>query len=204
MNARPAVTPEPETPSWVDPLHHPATRTALRDARRVLDAAIHILHQGESLLRTLSEQDYTTRLPDAFNASIGGHYRHCLDHFSSVLWGMDAEVIDYDDRARDTRVETDREVALRLTRDLRDELLDLQPELLGSCARVRCEVSYEPGVSPVTTSSLGRELVYAVAHAIHHFALIAVMARLLGASLPEPFGVAPSTRAHQLANPDAA
>ncbi len=197
MNASPAVTPEP--PSWIEPLRQPAATDSLRDARRILDAAIHILHQGEALLRTLSADDYTTRVPTAFNASIGGHYRHCLDHFSSVLWGMDAETIDYDDRARGTRVETDRETALRLTRDLRDELLDLQPVLLQACTRVRCEVSYERGASPLTTSTLGRELVYAVAHAIHHFALIAVMARLLGASLPEPFGIAPSTRAHQLA-----
>ena len=65
------------------------------------------------------------------------------------------------------------------------------------CVLAGCEVSYEPGNSPVTQSSLGRELVYAIAHGIHHYALISVMARLLNAELPPHFGVAPSTVAHQ-------
>ena len=49
----------------------------------------------------------------------------------------------------------------------------------------------------MTGSSLGRELVYAIAHAIHHYALISIMARLMEARLPENFGVAPSTVTHQ-------
>ena len=63
--------------------------------------------------------------------------------------------------------------------------------------RARCEVSYAPGDSPVTGSTVGREMVYAIAHAIHHFALISVMARMMGVKLPEHFGVAPSTVAHE-------
>ena len=39
-------------------------------------------------------------------------------------------------------------------------------------------------------------MVYAIAHAIHHYALISVMSRLMDANLPEHFGVAPSTVAH--------
>ena len=53
------------------------------------------------------------------------------------------------------------------------------------------------GDSPLTLSTYGRELVYAIAHAIHHYALISVMARLLEVVLPAHFGVAPSTVAHQ-------
>ncbi len=64
----------------------------------------------------------------------------------------------------------------------------------------RCEVSYAHGDSPVTGSTFGREMVYSVAHAIHHYALISIMARLMDAKLPEHFGVAPSTVAHQKGN----
>ena len=48
----------------------------------------------------------------------------------------------------------------------------------------------------MTGSTFGRELVYAIAHAIHHYALISIMAGLMGAKLPKHFGVAPSTVAH--------
>jgi hypothetical protein len=60
------------------------------DARRILDAAIAILVEGEKLLRSLSVESYTRRVSIAFNASIGGQYRHCLDHFTSILRGLDA------------------------------------------------------------------------------------------------------------------
>ena len=65
--------------------------------------------------------------------------------------------------------------------------------------KARCEVSYAHGDSPVTGSTFGREMVYAIAHAIHHYALISIMARLMEVSLPEHFGVAPSTVAQQKA-----
>ena len=45
------------------------------DARRIVYAAVAILAQGEDLLRALSADLYTRRVPLAFNACIGGHYR---------------------------------------------------------------------------------------------------------------------------------
>ena len=173
-----------------------ANADRFEDARRIVQAALAILAQGESLLRALSLESYTRRVPLAFNASIGGHYRHCLDHFASLLHGLDADEVDYDHRARDPRLETEPDFALARTRQLRAQLEQLSLGALATAVRARCEVSYAPGDSPVTGSTFGRELVYAIAHAIHHYALISVMARLLEATLPENFGVAPSTVAH--------
>jgi hypothetical protein len=170
------------------------------DTRRILDAATVILSQGEDLLRTLSAESYTRRVPLAFNASIGGHYRHCLDHFTSLLRSLDADEVDYDHRERDVRVESQPEFALVLTRQIRAQLERLPPGTLNAPVRARCEVSYAHGDSPVTGSTFGREMVYGIAHAIHHFALISVMARLMDVKLPEHFGVAPSTVAHQKVN----
>ena len=34
---------------------------------------------------------------------------------------------------------------------------------------------------------------FSISHAIHHYAVIAMICRLLGALLPEGFGIAPST-----------
>lgn len=166
------------------------------DARRIVNAAVAILVQGEDLLRALSTETYTRRVPLAFNACIGGHYRHCLDHFTSLLRGLDADTVDYDHRERDVRIESQPDFALSLTRQMRAQLERLPLGALDAQVRARCEVSYAHGDSPVTGSTFGRELVYAIAHAIHHYALISVMARLMEAKLPEHFGVAPSTVAH--------
>jgi len=167
------------------------------DARRIVGAAIAILAQGEDLLRALSVEAYIRRVPLAFNACIGGHYRHCLDHFTSLLRGLDADEVDYDHRERDARIESQPEFALTLTQRMRAQLEQLPLGLLDGPVRARCEVSYAHGDSPVTGSTFGREMVYAIAHAIHHYALISVMARLMDARLPEHFGVAPPTVAHQ-------
>lgn len=169
----------------------------LDDARRIVSAAVAILRQGEDLLRALSVEAYTRRVPLAFNACIGGHYRHCLDHFTSLLRGLDADEVDYDHRERDARIESQPDFALDLTQRMRAQLEQLPLGALDAPVRARCEVSYARGDSPVTGSTFGREMVYAIAHAIHHFALISVMARLMEVRLPEHFGVAPSTMAHQ-------
>ena len=167
------------------------------DAQRVLEAAVEILAQGEDLLAALSTENYTRRVPVVFNACIGGHYRHCLDHFTSLLLGLDADEVDYDHRKRDPRIESDPAFAHALTAQMRRTLEQLPAETLAASVRARCEVSYAHGDSPVTRSTLARELTYCIAHAIHHYALIAVMARLMDVKLPENFGVAPSTVAHQ-------
>jgi hypothetical protein len=168
----------------------------LTDSRRILNAAVAILLQGEELLCALSAEAYARRVPLAFNASIGGHYRHCLDHFSSLLRGLDGDEIDYDHRERDPSIEAQPDFALAVTRELRIRLEQLPVQSLAVPVRARCEVSYAHGDSPIAGSTVARELVYAIAHAIHHYALISIMARLLNAQLPEHFGVAPSTVAH--------
>ncbi len=170
-------------------------------AGRILSAAVEILTQGEDLLRALTAESYTRRVPAVFNASIGGHYRHCLDHFTSLLLALDANEVDYDHRKRDPRIETQPDFALALTEEMRRAVEQLASDTLCAEVKARCEVSYTHGNSPVTRSTLARELVYCIAHAIHHYALISVMARLMEVKLPDHFGVAPSTVAHQKATP---
>jgi uncharacterized damage-inducible protein DinB len=201
MGAKPSDAPPYPNGRWhtvdSEPLDCVMPEDHYDDARRIVDAAIAILAQGEDLLRALSAGAYTQRVPLAFNACIGGHYRHCLDHFTSLLRGLDSDEVDYDHRERNARIESQPDFALALTQRMRAQLERLPLGALDAPVRARCEVSYAHGDSPVTGSTLGREMVYAIAHAIHHYALISVMARLMDAELPEHFGVAPSTVAHQ-------
>jgi hypothetical protein len=62
---------------------------------------------------------------------------------------------------------------------------------------VTCKTSYATNSSQVSPSTIGREIMYSVAHAVHHYALIAVMGGIMGLQMPRGFGVAPSTLKHQ-------
>jgi hypothetical protein len=164
--------------------------------RTILNAMQEVLRQGELLLSLLDDVAYSTRLSAAFNSSVGGHYRHCLDHFRSVFDGLDGGEVNYDNRQRDPLIETVREIALNETRELLQAGEELGNRSLGCSIRVRSKVSYAIEESPFAISTIGREIMFCIVHAIHHYALIRVMCGMLEAQVPEGFGVAPSTIKH--------
>lgn len=170
----------------------------------LIDSAIEILRQGETLLQTLDDDRYTRRLPAVFTSAIGGHYRHCLDHFQCLLEGVAEGEVNYDHRRRDTRIENDRAFAFAETRRLREACARIPVAALKLPLNVCSKVSYEGEIPSVCASSYGRELMYAVAHAIHHYALLAVMCGLLEVRVPFGFGIAPSTLQHRAAQEKAA
>ena len=168
------------------------------------DAVTEVLRQGELILISLGDEDYTRKLLVVFGSAIGEHYRHCLDHFQSLLRGLDANEIDYDDRERNPRIENDRPFALAETGRIKRAFGSISTQLLDCPINVRSKVNYEVDATPLIGSTVGRELMYAVAHAIHHYALIAVMCGMLEVAVPAGFGVAPSTLKHHADQPKAA
>lgn len=165
--------------------------------RELIQSVLEALRQGEVLLTEISDQAYVQKVSVAFNASIGGHYRHCLDHFQTLLEAAPADELNYDHRERGTLVENDRFAALNATRELQAGFEKLDPALLARRLNVTCKTSYATSGSQVSQSTVGREVMYAVAHAVHHYALIGVMRGVMGLPLPTGFGVAPSTLKHQ-------
>jgi len=163
----------------------------------LIQSVIEVLRQGETLLAEITDDAFTRKVAVAFNASIGGHYRHCLDHFRTLLDAAAAGDLNYDHRERGTLVEKDRFAALSATRELREAYENFNPDFLGRPLTVTCKTSYASGGSQVSPSSIGREIMYSVAHAVHHYALIGVMGGVMGLPLPTGFGVAPSTLKHQ-------
>jgi hypothetical protein len=105
--------------------------------------------------------------------------------------------LNYDNRERGTLIEHDRFAALNATRDLREEYERLDPQLLQRTLSVTCKTSYAASGSQTSPSTVGREIMYTVAHAVHHYALIGIMGGLMGLKMPSGFGVAPSTLKHQ-------
>ncbi len=165
--------------------------------RELINAVMETLRQGECLLEAMDNDAYTRKLAAAFDASIGGHVRHCLDHFHTLLQAVPAGDLNYDYRQRGTAVETDRLAALNVTRDLMDSYAQLDPLCVTRSLMVTCKTSYSANGSQASPSTVGREIMYAVAHAVHHYALIGIMGGIMGLRLPAGFGIAPSTLKHQ-------
>jgi hypothetical protein len=164
----------------------------------LIASVLETLHQGEALLAEITDETYTRKVPIAFNASIGGHYRHCLDHFRSLLESTPDGDVNYDHRERGTLIENDRFAALNATRELRERYERLDSVCVMRSLDVTCKTSYAANGSQIAPSTVGREIMYSVAHAVHHYALIGVMGGIMGLSMPPGFGVAPSTLKHQV------
>lgn len=167
------------------------------ESHELVQSVLETLEQGEALLTRLSDEEYTRQVAVAFNASIGGHYRHCFDHFRTLLDAAIQDDLNYDHRARGTLIESDRFAAVNATRELREGYERLDAMLLTRPLNVTCKTSYSTSGSQASPSTVGREIMYSVAHAVHHYALIGVMCGVMGLKTPAGFGVAPSTLKHQ-------
>ena len=67
-------------------------KPATSEACELIEAVIETLRQGERLLAEVSDETYTRKVRVAFDASIGGHYRHCLDHLARCLRALPAVI----------------------------------------------------------------------------------------------------------------
>lgn len=154
---------------------------------------IHFLEQAATLMGLLSNRLYAEP-PRIALSPVGAHLRHCLDLYSSFLEGFPAGRIDYDARARDPRLETDREFALATIQRLIRELEACQAEAQDGALQVAMDRGAgEQGERAFTTSSVRRELQFLRSHTVHHYALIAAVLRLHNFEPPADFGVAPAT-----------
>ena len=162
----------------------------------ITKATIEILDQGLSLLEKVSDEDYVHKLSIAYNASIGGHYRHILEHFTSLYENHAEGFVNYDLRKRDQEIETCRDAAIRATRNLKERWASIENESYEERIELNGKLSHSSEDSMNVQSSVGREVVYSIAHAHHHFAIIGIMCAVLESPAGENFGVAPSTAQH--------
>ncbi len=167
-------------------------------ANSYFDAAVDLLLQGETFLNEVSDSEYCRAVPEVFNATIGGHYRHVLEHFQLVLAAHPGGFLEYHRRDRDRETETSVRRALQRTREMVRAFREIEFEPDSAPVEVHDTLADDPEALPQScTSSIEREILYAVHHAVHHFALIRVMGEPMGLRFPEGFGVAASTRHHQ-------
>jgi len=163
--------------------------TSLKESPDFLSATRGVLVQGLSLLFELDDRKYSELCSGSFQASIGQHYRHVLEHFECLLFGMQSGEIDYGQRERNRRLETEVTYACIATCDvLRTLKRESGANWYRNC-RVRVSVGYETMQPSVVESNLARELVYCARHAIQHYTIIKMLCASEGIKVPAGFGI---------------
>ncbi len=161
-------------------------------------ASTDILMQLADVLGQLTPRQYAHPITVLSGNTLGKHVRHILEFYELLVNSAQTGAVNYDLRQRDLHLETDPDLALlRLGAvDRAVHQLDLnQPlDLVASLSANTPATIHIP-------SSIARELLYNIEHAIHHMALIqvAVQNTFPAIDLPEQFGVAYSTVQHQTA-----
>jgi hypothetical protein len=180
-----------------------ATRSSGPDGQtaptnQLLRAAQEALLQGLELLAAAGAPQYKRVLGAPFEASIGQHYRHVLEHYDCLCRGLATNVVNYDARERDVELESNVSKAMDRTCNILDALVSLDPsELERPCKSVQ-SLGYSATEPLSVRSNIGRELAYCIGHSVHHYAIIRLICASVEVNLPSNFGFAPATLKHKL------
>ncbi len=140
-------------------------------------------------LNQLTNAEYSQPSKILFNASIGQHVRHIIELFLCLENGYISGVVNYEKRKRDYKLETDKNFAIQLLKEIYHRIDRPDIDLLMETE------DYENASGVVTIrSNYYREIAYNLEHSIHHMALIRVgINEVSSIVLPDQFGVAYST-----------
>ncbi len=170
--------------------------------RSVIRGNLEAVDQGLRFLSSLTDEQYICVTP-LVKSSIAEHIRHVLDMYFAVIRRVDGNVIDYDVRRRGDVVESCRKQAQVELNEVRNWLSEFDLGLRNLSRHserfnnprldIKTEVTLNETESVVVPTTEIRELVFIGSHAVHHYALIDVIARLQGIETEEKLGVAPAT-----------
>lgn len=152
------------------------------------------------LLQTLDNAEYAQPLVLLNGASVGGHIRHSLEAYQTLVAQYAKGRISYDSRKRNPQLETDRSTAIDHIRYLHVWLEGLSRPDVPLQLEADVLVHAGPAVPFTVGSTLGRELLYCHDHLLHHLALLRVALQVQWPlkELPEEMGIAPSTLRYRL------
>lgn len=168
----------------------------------LIDALLGKLEDCKTVISCLNDDQYVITMPyqaapHKTHSAIGQHIRHVIEFVQTLLNAQDEEVVNYDARQRDTKIETDRAYAVDVINMLQESLNTLTDQDLNKPIKSMEAVHVQYNIE-AQASSLGREILFVIAHTEHHFALIGGQCDALGVVLPDNFGKAISTLRHEL------
>jgi uncharacterized damage-inducible protein DinB len=155
-------------------------------------ACVQILDQLADLVQQLKPADFSKASDALSKSTIGQHLRHTLEFFICFEEGFNKGIINYDKRAHDKLVESDKFIALATIKRIAAFVEDLNEN-----KSLKLEVGYDLHSDDFITidTNATRELVYNIEHAVHHMAIMKIGIREVASyvKLPADFGVAAST-----------
>jgi hypothetical protein len=163
---------------------------------QISTSAIRILDQLRDFTEAIDPNHFCKPSTFLSGSTIGQHLRHTLEFFICFEKGFYEGRLNYDKRAHDKLIETDKFIALFTIERIKDFVINIDLE-----KNLELEVSYDltsDSFSTVSTNAL-RELVYNIEHAVHHMAIMKIGIREVAPylNLPTDFGVAASTVRYQ-------
>ncbi len=155
---------------------------------------VSTLQQLIDLLLQLHPTTYAQALPVLSGSSLGGHVRHITEFYLCLFNGLADGIVDYDARKRNPLLESDKQFAVQTIEALIDQILGLQGD-----RALQLKACYTTDAALLVPTTLYRELIYNLEHCIHHLATIriGVSTGSNQYSIPQNFGVAPSTIQHR-------
>lgn len=146
----------------------------------------------EELLNSLSDKQYSQSLEVASGSSVGQHVRHIVEFYECLFLGEKEGIVSYDTRERKLIYETDKEAVLSLLNSFKQtiEVIDFKKQVT-----LISSFSTEDEAPNEVISSVEREIIHNLEHAIHHLAVIKVIIKhhFPEIILNENLGMAPST-----------
>lgn len=162
----------------------------------LLHACTSILDQLTSLVNQIDEQDFVKPANTLSNSTIGQHLRHTIEFFICFEQGFEKGLINYDKRAHDKLIESDKFIALAALQRIQDFI-----ERQNQEKALKLEVGYDLSKEEFVTidTNYSRELVYNIEHAVHHMAIMKIGVREVAPyiALAPDFGIAASTIRHK-------
>jgi hypothetical protein len=153
---------------------------------------IQNLLQIRELVNNMKEEDFVNKLEILSGSSIGQHLRHILELYQCLLDGTATNEVNYDNRKRNLKLESDPAFALRTIEEISEKIFNLDSD---RCLSLVGSFSASTEKKLTIQTSIYRELAYNLEHSIHHQALIKIGLSALQLShlVDEDFGVAPAT-----------
>lgn len=164
----------------------------------MLTSQLEIIEQGQLYLKSVSKKDYTAIISPNFMSSAGSHIRHIIDHYLSIISGIENTLIDYDVRERGSEIESSPKLAINKFNEIALWIRSLCTDELNKTITLTTEVSVMNKNVQTVQTSVARELIFAGSHAVHHYAIIAQISFAQKTAtqqtvLPLTFGLAPAT-----------
>jgi len=157
----------------------------------IKNSSAQVLKQLVELIDKLEDEQFSRPLPILSGNTIGKHIRHIIELYDQLLNGYESGIVNYDDRQRDQRTETESSYAINKLMQITSECESKSDKPI----QLIVDYSMDEHTNDNVNSSYKRELAYNMEHAIHHMAIIkmAVENEFEEIILDKSFGVAPST-----------